>query len=100
MGLQEMGSNPGKGASGCLRGPSRTICKRCSIAAWFTQSGVDQSPGKGIGGQETATVIFDSECPKVVDRFHWSMSKNDYLFTMCSANFCPYNEKRFKVSAV
>jgi len=33
---------------------------------------VDQSPGKGIGGQEIATVIFDSECPKVVDRFRSS----------------------------
>ena len=30
---------------------------------------MDQSPCRGIGRQKTATVIFNRECPKVVDRF-------------------------------
>jgi len=30
---------------------------------------MDQSPSTCVGGQKTATVIFNSECPKVVDRF-------------------------------
>ncbi len=30
---------------------------------------MDQSPSRGIGRQKTATVIFNRECPKVVDRF-------------------------------
>jgi hypothetical protein len=30
---------------------------------------MDQSPNRIIGRQKTATVIFNSECPKVVDRF-------------------------------
>jgi len=30
---------------------------------------MDQSPGRDIGGQKEPTVIFNSECPKIVDRF-------------------------------
>ena len=32
---------------------------------------MDQSPSRGIGRQNTATVIFNRECPKVVDRFRY-----------------------------
>jgi len=32
---------------------------------------MDQSPSTCVGGQKTATVIFNSECPKVVDRFRF-----------------------------
>ena len=36
---------------------------------------MDQSSSGGIRRQKTATVIFDSQCPKVVDRFRPSPLK-------------------------
>ena len=32
---------------------------------------MDQSSCRCIGRQKDTTVIFDNECPKVVDRFRW-----------------------------
>ena len=41
---------------------------------------MDQSTSRGIGRQKTATVIFNSECPKVVDRFrNKQISKKRYI---------------------
>ena len=37
---------------------------------------MDQSPSRGIGRQKTATVIFNRQCPKVVDRFRFGNPEN------------------------
>lgn len=46
---------------------------------------MDQSPSRGIGRQKTATVIFNRECPKVVDRFRRGRKADRYfMLTLCS----------------
>ena len=48
---------------------------------------MDQSPCRGIGRQKTATVIFNRECPKVVDRFRflhtcdWQLGMTKHFFS-------------------
>ncbi|MBW1784345.1 MAG: RlmE family RNA methyltransferase [Deltaproteobacteria bacterium] len=45
---------------------------------------MDQSPSRIIGRQKTATVIFNNECPKVVDRFRsvYKLQEIDHKFKL------------------
>ena len=41
---------------------------------------MDQSPCGGVGRQEKTTVIFDCECPKVVDRFRIGHGQSEHAY--------------------
>ncbi|MEA2077957.1 MAG: restriction endonuclease subunit S, partial [Candidatus Marinimicrobia bacterium] len=49
-----------------------------SVAARFAEGSLDQPTGEHVGEQKQSSLIFFNECPKVVDRFRYLISEDDF----------------------
>ena len=58
---------------------------------------MDQSSSKGVGRQKETTIIFFTECPKVIDRFRYDIkdAPSTLVYRLMKAVWIPAKDGKF-----